>query len=301
MVKAAVNNLAQASVGDVLKGIIKSHPKKILITGSLVLLENGVEVFYPVAAGIALDAVLRGDIATSMMMVGVIFLFWLIGAIRRAVDTRIYARIYADLAGKVIESERKNGIAPSVTIAHTTLARQFVDFFELQVPVFVTAVVSVAGSVIMLTVLEPIVGMVAATLLIVFLIFAVGFTKKSEFLASCLHHRQEREPHVVAQGRILTISRHFHILAGRRVALSDLEARGYLVVGFIVVILFGTLFVYLAGKDGVTAGHIYMLMSYIWNFAFNIDEMPSQLQQIGKIKELGSRINTTEESYSSAS
>ncbi len=283
------------SVKHVLKSIIKTHPWKLSITGSLVLAENGLELVYPIAAGIALDAVLQNDIMRALYMVGIIFLFWLIGAIRRAVDTRIYTKIYGDLAGNVIESERNNNVSASVTIAHTTLARQFVDFFEEQVPAFVTALVSVGGSVVMLLILEPVIGGIATLVLLGFIPFGIRFTGRAEYLASCLHDRQEYEPDVVTSGKSITIKRHFKVLAGRRVALSDLEARAYIVVGMVIAGLFGTLFVYLSGREGITAGHIYMVMSYIWTFAFSLDEMPAQLQQVGRIKELGSRIRAEDE------
>lgn len=32
------------------------------------------------------------------------------------------------------------------------------------------------------------------------------------------------------------------------------------------------------------------LMNYVWTFVFSLDEMPEQIQQIGRLKELGTRI-----------
>ena len=107
------------------------------------------------------------------------------------------------------------------------------DFFEIQIPVFVTAIVSVIGAVIMLLILEPLIGSLAAGALLISLFSGFRFMKKSERIAECLHDKQEDEPIVVTKGSPLMIERHFRILGGRRAQLSDLEAKAYLGVGLI--------------------------------------------------------------------
>ena len=280
------------TAGRVLKRIIRRYPGKLTLTGSLVIAENALDLFYPLAAGIAIDAVIAGDLPRAMLMVAIIFGFWLIGAIRKAVDTRVYARIYADLAGDVIAAERQSGVDTSTAIVHTALTRQFVDFFEIQLPIFATALVSIVGSVAMLLVLEPDVGALSLGLLLVSTLAATRYMRVSEFIAACLHSRQEHEPRTVTDGSPIRIARHFRVLAGRRVQLSDMEASAYVFVGIVAAALFAVLFYILSGRDAVTAGMIYTLMSYIWTFVFSLDDLPVHLQSISKLRELGRRIDT---------
>ena len=286
------NDLSQQSASKILRGIIRAHPKSLTLTGILVLAENALELFYPMVAGIALDAVLNSDLLTASYMVGVILTFWVIGAIRRAIDTRVYAKIYQSLAYDVAINARKHGLDNSATIVHTGLARQFVDFFEVQVPAFVTGIVSVVGAVVMLIVLEPFVGTLASAALLIAVLTGFRFMKKSETIAEYLHDRQETEPQVVTQGSPMLIYRHFHVMGGRRIQLSDLEAKAYVVVGLMAATLFGALFYHVSTTGNTTAGHLYMLMNYIWTFVFSLDMMPYQIQQVGRIRELGNRINT---------
>ncbi len=227
-----------------------------------------------------------------MLMVGVIFGFWMIGAVREAVDSRVYARIYADLAGDVIDAERRNGIAATTTIVHTALTRQFVDFFEVQVPVFATALVSIVGSVAMLLILQIEIGLIAFSLLVLSGLLARRYMSVSQSIAEYLHARQEAEPSTVTHGSKLRVKRHFRVLAGRRVQLSDMEASAYLYVGFVAAALFGSLFWILSGQEGVTGGALYVLMSYIWTFSLNLDRMPEHLQALSKVRDLGRRIDT---------
>ncbi|MEM7647205.1 MAG: ABC transporter six-transmembrane domain-containing protein [Pseudomonadota bacterium] len=277
-------------VSDILKRVSFQHKCKLFATSGLVIVENLLEVFYPLASGIALDAVIRGDTPTALATVIVIFMFWVVGAIRRAADTRVYSAIYSDLVQNIIKGESQQSIDKKVTIAHANLAIQFVDFFEDQIPAIFTALLSVFGSVIMLIILEPVVGWVAFVLSALFLLLAVYFTKFSKYLATCLHHRLEEQPRVIVQGRMSSIKRHFRILSGRKIALSDLEAKANIVVGLMIAILFSTLFIHLSDQTGVSPGHIYTLMNYIWSFALGVDEMPFQLQELGKVLELRNRI-----------
>ncbi len=280
----------QKSAARVLKGIVRRYPGRLSLTGGLVIAENALDLFYPIAAGIAIDAVLSGDLRRAFLMIGIIFAFWLIGAVRKAVDTRVYAHIYAQLARSVVLTERQAKLSTSTSIAHATLTRQFVDFFELQVPAFVTAAVSIVGSVVMLLILAPDVGAVAAALLFLAGLAAMRYMRLSEFIAACLHSRQELEAGIVGQGNAKRLARHFRVLGGRRVQLSDLEAQAYVGVGLIATALFGVLFWSLAGAGNASAGMLYTLMSYVWTFVFSLDDLPVHLQQLSRVRELGNRI-----------
>lgn len=71
---------------------------------------------------------------------------WLIGAARRSVDTRTFARIYAEMAVPVILAQRRENNRASMVAARVTLSREFVDFFEKHLPVLITSVASIAGA-----------------------------------------------------------------------------------------------------------------------------------------------------------
>lgn len=286
------NGAEQPTASRALARIVKRYPGKLSLTGLLVIAENTLELLYPLAAGIAIDAVIAGDLPRAMLMVGVIFGFWLLGGIREAVDSRVYARIYADLASDVIESERQGNVAASTTIVHTVLTRQFVDFFEVQVPIFATAFVSIIGSVVMLLILQTEIGLVALGLLILSALLSTRYMRVSQCIAEYLHARQESEPLTVTHGSKTRVARHFRVLAGRRVQLSDMEASAYLFIGVVAAVLFSALFWILSGEDGVTGGQLYVLVSYIWTFLFSLDEMPAHLQSVSKIRDLGRRIDT---------
>lgn len=106
-----------------------------------------------------------------------VFTMWALSAAWRSVDTRTFARIYAELAVPVIVAQRLDKQSASTVAARVALSREFVDFFEKHLPVLITSLASISGAAIML-----------------FLAcFLPGFTRTNEALYTRLNNRLERE------------------------------------------------------------------------------------------------------------
>ena len=150
--------LGQQSATSTLKAIARAYPGKLFFTLSLVALENALLLAYPLFAGFAVDSIIRRDARSALFYAVIVLAFWAVGAARRAVDTRTFTRIYADLAVPVILNQRLQNQSTSTAAARVVLAREFVDFFEKHVPTMVTALVSIVGAVAMLLAIEPWIG-----------------------------------------------------------------------------------------------------------------------------------------------
>lgn len=98
--------VAQQSAASTLKAIARAYPGKLFCTLSLVALENALLLAYPLFAGFAVDSIMRGDAHHALFYAAIVLAFWAVGAARRAVDTRTFTRIYADLAVPVILNQR---------------------------------------------------------------------------------------------------------------------------------------------------------------------------------------------------
>lgn len=92
----------QNSAFKTLKLIAKQNFKKLFLAFSLVLAENGLFLIYPLLAGIAINAIIEGKVLLALTYSLMVFIGWGIGAARRHIDTRVFTKIYADIAVKVI-------------------------------------------------------------------------------------------------------------------------------------------------------------------------------------------------------
>ncbi|MEX5550180.1 ABC transporter six-transmembrane domain-containing protein [Pseudomonas pergaminensis] len=283
--------LGQQSASQTLKAITKAYPGKLFGTLSLVALENALLLAYPLFAGFAVDSIIRGDVGSAVWYAAVVLGFWVVGAARRAVDTRTFTRIYADLAVPVILNQRLQRHSTSRAAARVVLARDFVDFFEKHVPTIATALVSVVGAAGMLLVIEPWVGLACLLALLLCVTLMPGFARRNQRLHERLNNRLEKEIGLVEKVGANTLRRHYHVLSRLRIGLSDREAVAFLSIGLLAALLFVVAISQLALAPEVKAGHIYAVMTYLWTFVSCLDEAPSTIDQLARLKDIGKRVD----------
>ncbi|WP_169871310.1 MULTISPECIES: ABC transporter six-transmembrane domain-containing protein [Pseudomonas] len=283
--------IGQQSASQTLKAIARAYPWKLFGTLSLVALENALLLAYPLFAGFAVDSILRGDAGSALIYAAVVMAFWVVGAARRALDTRTFTRIYADLAVPVILNQRLQNHSTSKAAARVVLARDFVDFFEKHVPVIATALVSIVGAAVMLLVIEPWVGLACFAALVLCITLLPRFARRNEQLHKRLNNRLEKEIGLVEKVSAQTLRRHYQLLSRLRIWLSDREAAAYLMLGALAALLFIVAISQLALSPAVKAGHIYAVMTYLWTFVSSLDEAPGMVDQLARLKDIGKRVD----------
>lgn len=285
---AAVSNSAVKT----LKLLGQRHSRKLILTFLLVAAENITMLLYPLLAGFAINAIVTGQALHAVLYAVMVFVMWAIGAARRSIDTRTFARIYAELAVPVIIAEREEQHSASTIAARVALSREFVDFFEKHLPVLVTSVASIIGAAVMLLLLQFWTGVACLFILAFFALFLPGFSSRNEALFLRLNDRLEKEVAFVNSASRRSLSRHYDVLARLRIKLSDREAFGYLAIGTVTAILFASTILTMSFEGGLDAGHIYSVMTYMWMFAMSLDDGPQLLEKYSQLKDIGKRVNT---------
>ncbi len=286
---AAVSNSAVKT----LKLLGQRHSRKLILTFLLVAAENITMLLYPLLAGFAINAIVTGQALHAVLYAVMVFVMWAIGAARRSIDTRTFARIYAELAVPVIIAQREEQHSASTIAARVALSREFVDFFEKHLPVLVTSVASIIGAAAMLLLLQFWTGVACLFILAFFALFLPGFSSRNEALFVRLNDRLEKEVAFVNSASRRSLSRHYDVLARLRIKLSDREAFGYLAIGTVTAILFASTILAMSFEGGMDAGHIYSVMTYMWMFAMSLDDGPQLLEKYSQLKDIGKRVNTS--------
>ncbi|EKS1845990.1 ABC transporter six-transmembrane domain-containing protein [Cronobacter muytjensii] len=284
-----------ASAAGTLKTLARRHRHKLFFTFTLVIAENVTYLLYPVLAGVSINAMMAGELFNAMLYGLMVLFIWTLGATRRSVDTRTFARIYAGLAVSVVLAQRKKQLAASTVAAHVTLSREFVDFFELHLPTLITSVASMAGAAVMLLLIEFWTGIACLAILGVLACFVTRFTRRNEALYGRLNNRLEKEIDVVTHAASHTLQRHYQVLARLRITLSDREAMGYLTIGVLAALLFSFTIVMMTRSPDLNAGHIYSVMTYMWMFVTSLDDGPQLLEKYSQLKDIGRRVATEAE------
>ncbi|WP_262239610.1 ABC transporter six-transmembrane domain-containing protein [Serratia liquefaciens] len=275
-----------------LKLLAHRHARKLVMTLLLVVAENITYLLYPLLAGFAINAIIAGKALHAVLYALMVFIMWAIGAARRSVDTRTFARIYAELAVPVIVAQRRDNHSASTIAARVALSREFIDFFEKHLPTLITSLASITGAAIMLLVIEFWTGVACLAILVFFALFLPGYTRRNEALFVKLNDRLEKEVNFVSVASRISLTRHYGVLARLRIKLSDREALGFLSIGTVIALLFGMTILTMSLSSTPNAGHIYSVMTYMWMFAMSLDDGPQLLEKYSQLKDIGKRINT---------
>ena len=273
-----------------LKQIARNNKARLIDTFTLVLAENLLLLTYPVFGGIAINGVLEGNLGKALSYAAVILVIWTVGSVRRAVDTRAFSRIYAEMVVPVILQQRRDGEAVSTISARAALSRELVDFFEMHLPTLVTSLISMVGAVLMLLFIEFWTGLASFFVLLFFMLLIPRYSRVNDRLYFRLNNRLERDVHIIEHSGDRELEQHHQLLAEMRIAISNREAVGYAVIGIALMFLFAVSFSVMALRGNANAGHLYAVVSYLWSFAISIDDAPRLLEEISKIRDIGKRI-----------
>lgn len=273
-----------------LKHLARHNQKRLLFTFGLVATENILYLTYPLFSAFAIDAMVRGEVYKALLYSVFVLIVWGLGALRRSVDTRVFAKMYADLTVPVIVRQRAQGTDTSAISARVMLSRELVNFFEIHLPTLIMSSFSLLGAGVMLLMLEFWAGVSAMVVLLAFGLMLPRYAQINDGLYARLNNRLEKEVYLIEGASNQQLQRHYQHTARLRVRLSNREALGFLWIGVAMAVVFGTAVVQLSSRT-VSAGHIYAVMTYLWTFAIALDDAPRLLEEFSKLKDIGKRVN----------
>jgi ABC-type multidrug transport system fused ATPase/permease subunit len=278
----------------ILKRLFINHYRSILLTYFLTLLENLFGLSYPWATGVAIDGLFKRSYEGLILLACIRIAHVITEVSRRVYDTRVFANIYSKLATVVVLEQNQNGVPASQIIARSTLSREFVDFFERDLPEVFQALFSFIGALAMLFIYELQIGLYSTAILIPLLIINRVYIKKSINLNQELNDRLEKEVNILTDCNSEEVYKHYHSLVKWRIDLSNAEATNYglievFSIPLIIVVLLRTIQI-----PGIQIGQIYAVLSYLWSFLNSIRIVPFLLQQFGRLKDIGDRVKLSD-------
>ena len=271
--------------------IFKRHRGPISGTFALLGVENILQVAEPFILGMAIDALLNQNWRGFLILCAVEAAILIVGVLRRVYDTRVYAKVYAEVGGRVVEAEQAKNAPMTMVSARATLVKEVVDFFEHDLPIAATSVIGVIGSLGMILFLNGRVFLAAlaaagATLLI----FALA-SKRITRLNAGLNDELEKQISVFETRRASVRRSHFLRLARARIKLSDFESLNFgLTYAFLIAAILYGLFDS-TNRQEASLGTIFALVTYLSQFTDGVVSLPITYQQLLRTTEITRRIS----------
>ena len=274
-----------------LQTIFGKYRGRILATYSVTFLENLFELFYPSLTGLAVNGLLRRDFAGLGFLLGVWFVHTAIGVFRQSYDTRVFASIYTGLATRTVFEQEKMGVSTSQIVARSSLSREFVDFFDRDIPSTVNSVFGLLGALVLLLFYDAWSAVFCLMLFVPLAILNQRYSRRTLALNKRLNNQLEREVTVLTRRSAARVQGHYKLLAKWRILLSDAEAKNWGTMEIFSIALAAAVIVRISSLSHIEAGTVYAMLAYLWNFISSLNHVPTLAQQLSRLKDIARRMD----------
>jgi ABC-type bacteriocin/lantibiotic exporter with double-glycine peptidase domain len=210
---------------------------------------------------------------------------------RHVYDTRTFTQIYSKLAVSVVFAQVKQGIPTSQIVARSALSREFIDFFERDIPEIIAALFGFFGALVMLFFYDIQLALYCLLLLLPLIGLNYFYLRKSQRFNQKLNDQLEYEVEVLGECQPEAVASHYQQLAKWRIYLSNAEAVNGGLMELCIVALFIAALIRTISIPDIQAGDIYAIISYVWSYRQSFDKIPAILQQLSRLQDIGGRIS----------
>lgn len=276
---------------NVLGKLVQAHKWRLGITYLLFSLEMTGSLLRPFFLGMAINDLMEHSYRGLILLSLVHFVWLVIGTIRHRYDTRTYSAIYTSLVTHFLSRKIKPKEVSKLS-AHSTLAREFVDFLEFDLVYIIEAVYNILGSMILLFFYQSSVVLLCLAILLPVMTISYFYGKKMKRLTQLKNDELERQVYVISSGDTTAIHKHFNNLRKWQIRISDQEAWnfGMMELMVMVVIALSLLITNQVSGTTVLAGNIIGIYTYILKFVSGLDTIPYTVQRITSLNDITQRI-----------
>lgn len=280
----------------VLKNIFLKYKLQLGVTYILFAIEMLGLLLRPYFLGEAVNDLIAGKYNGLTYLV-IAHLIWLVaGTFRHMFDTRTYSAIYTDLVTNLLLRRTKNSEVSKLS-AHSTLAREFVDFLEFDLYYIIEAIYNLLGSLILLMFYDKMVVLVCLSVLIPVSIISFFYGRKMRRLNKLKNDELENQVNVITDNDSVQIKNHYENLRKWQIKISDKEAWnfGIMEIMVLIVITISLLITVNQSSHIVLAGDIIGIYNYVLKFVTGIDTIPYTVQRFASLKDIMKRVEVVHE------
>ena len=274
-----------------LRRVFSEHKGPLLLTYALFAIEMTGMLLRPFFLGHAVDGLLDGTYDGLLNLAVAHLLTLLVGTVRQMYDTRTFTAIYTTFVTRLLDRDRGTRDVSKLS-AHSTLARQLVDFLEFDFGYVVEAAYHIFGSLIMLFLYERTVVLICLVILVPVSRLSWLYGQRTAELNREANDELEKQVDIIASNDPARVRDHYVNLRRWQIKLSDQEAWnfGAMELLVLVVIVLALLVSTDITSENQQAGSIIGIYNYILMFTSGLDTIPHTMQRLGQLKDIMRRM-----------
>lgn len=276
---------------QILRNLMMKHKYQLIITYTLFSLEMLGSLLRFYFFGEAINDLIKGSYNGLIVLTAVHLAYLVIGTIRHMYDTRTYSSIYTSLVTRFLSRRYLKADVSKLT-AHSTLAREFVDFLEHDLIYVIEAGYNIIGSLIILFFYDKLIVAICLAIMIPVIIISMLYGKKMMRLNKLKNDELEKQVDIISTGNTHIIRHHYNNLRKWQIRISDKEAWNF---GFMeIMVLLVVAVSLIASKNlhgsAIMAGSLFGIYSYILKFASGLDTIPYTMERLSSLSDITRRI-----------
>ena len=276
---------------EVLKKLMLKHRYQLVLTYLLFALEMTGSLLRPFFLGMAINDLLKNSY-DGLIYLSIVHLVYLIaGTIRHMLDTRTYSGIYTSLVTRFL-SRRIHASEVSKLSAHSTLAKEFIDFLEFDLVYVFEAAFNIVGSILLLFFYDRAVVLLCLSILLPVVAISYFYGKKMKRLNSLKNDELENQVNIISSANKPAMVRHYENLRSWQIRISDQEAWSFGLMEILVLVVIGAalLITHQAMGSAILAGNLVGIYNYILKFVSGLDTIPYTVQRLTSLSDITKRI-----------
>jgi ABC-type multidrug transport system fused ATPase/permease subunit len=275
-----------------LQQVFKKYKFRLLITYLLFSIEMIGLLMRPFFLGKAIDGLVLGNNWGLYELIAIHLLWIVVGVARHQYDTRTYSAIYTSLVVGML-SKKNETTNVSKLAAHSTLAREFIDFIEFDLIYVIEAFYSIVGSLILLFFYDKKVVGICLLILVPVSILSYFYGKKMKNLNKNKNDELEQQVDIIGSGSYTKIENHYNLLKKWQIKISDQEAINFGAMELLVLVVIAfSLYITsnISHAEAIKPGVLIGIYSYISKFTTGLETIPYTVQRLSNLQDITRRI-----------
>jgi ABC-type multidrug transport system fused ATPase/permease subunit len=285
------------------KQILSKYRNSIGLILLFVLIENIAWIIEPTFFGKLLDALIGHFYDHEKINYFIPLLIWIIvyfinvvgGSLHRLYSGGIFARMYADVATRVIEESQSRGDQYSKMLVRSELVKEYIIFFKERLPEMLWQFSASGGAIIALFFYDYRIGLVCLAVVMPVAYINNINQKKVTLLEKDIHDNQEELYKLIENRDTSEIHQFLHNMISPKTSIARWNSFSFTVVKTLLVIIFVVVLFICVDVDDFSTGKIYSIVAYLWTFIGQTDYLPELMESLGSIKDLNMRFELDNE------
>jgi ABC-type multidrug transport system fused ATPase/permease subunit len=277
--------------------IILRYKRSIALILIFVLIENLAWIIEPTFFGELLDALIShfydhesiNYFTPLMVWVLIYFINVVGGSLHRLYSGGTYARMYADVATRVIDESKLRKDKYSKMLVRSELVKEYIIFFKDKLPEMLWQFSASCGAVIALFFYDYRIALVCLVIILPIVYINNYSRKKITMLQKDIHDNQEELYKLIEDRDISKIHQFFDNMISPRTRIARWSSMSFTTVKTLLVVIFIVVLFICVDVDNFSTGKIYSIVAYLWTFIGQTDYLPELMESLGSIRDLNTR------------